>query len=80
MLFRSGECPARPADAQLTAADAPGGGQGAGARDAGAAAPVRGRTGTLAATGVPALAPVLGLLALGYAAALARSASRSRRA
>jgi hypothetical protein len=72
----AGECPPRPADPQLAAADPLHGGAGPGRGQDAVAGPPRGRTGALPATGVPVLAPLLGLLTLGYAAALARS-SRS---
>jgi hypothetical protein len=64
----AGECPARPADAQLQPADG-GAGPGAGSGGGGTAAPVRG---SLPRTGVAALLPLLGLTALGVGLALRR--------
>ncbi|HWH29463.1 MAG TPA: hypothetical protein VNU26_10950 [Mycobacteriales bacterium] len=61
-----GECPPRPADAELAAADGPPG-EGGGLRPA----PAR----SLAATGAPAALPALGLLLLGYATWSARRSS-----
>jgi hypothetical protein len=61
----AGECPARPADAQLQAADGGSGGTGGGSGPA----PARG---ALPRTGAPVLLPLLGLAALGLGLAVRR--------
>jgi hypothetical protein len=67
----SGECPPRPADAQLAAADGPGGAPETSAPGGGAAAP-RAAASVLPRTGAAAALPLLALVALGSGLLLRR--------